>query len=349
MKRLNLIFNKILNIDFFKAFDEFKKNNKDIYIRSLDNICDSILLKPFQQEKDLIKLDSVISSAKESLYLAYDQPLLFTMCIDKNLLNDIESFEYTHSIFLKESNLNDSDISFLKNKKYLNLYELILDKNNITNIDFLSTMTFESRTKISLYENPINNGLENIENNLKGVYARFKSIDYGSYKVLYRNGYYIGSNQKENPITFDYLFNSMSLEEIFSKIKLDIITGINFIEPKENLSLISFSNFNHLEYINLSESSIIDINRLCNSSPNLKTLNLSYNPNITNFDELKNAVFTNLIELNLSNNDIDDLDKIKMKEYPFEDLSILDLSNNKISHIFCFVFSSNTSLIAAKS
>ena len=25
-----------------------------------------------------------------------------------------------------------------------------------------------------------------------------------------------------------------------------------------------------------------------------------------------------------------------MKEYPFDDLSILDLSNNKISHIFCF-------------
>ena len=153
---------------------------------------------------------------------------------------------------------------------------------------------------------------------------------------MYRNGYYIGSNKKENPITFDYLFNNMTLEEIFGKIKLDIITGINFIESKENLSLISFSNFNHLEYINLSETSITDINRLCNSSPNLKILNLSYNPNITNFDELKNAVFTNLIELNLSNNNIDDLDKIKMKEYPFDDLSILDLSNNKISHIFCF-------------
>lgn len=64
----------------------------------------------------------------------------------------------------------------------------------------------------------------------------------------------------------------MSLEEIFSKLKLDIIAGINFIGQKENLSLISFSNFNHLEYINLSDTSIIDINRLCNSFPNLKTL-----------------------------------------------------------------------------
>ena len=151
MKRLNLIFNKILNIDFLKAFDEFKKNNKNIYIRSLYNSCDSILLNPFQQEKDLIKLGSVISSAEVSLYLAYDKPLFFKMYIDKNQLNDIESFEYTHTISLKESNLTDSDISFLKNKKYLNLYDLILDKNNITNIDFLSTMTFESTTKISLY------------------------------------------------------------------------------------------------------------------------------------------------------------------------------------------------------
>ena len=335
LKRLNLIYNIILNINFFKAFDELKKNNKDIYIRSLYNSCYSNLLKPFQQEKDLIKL-GFVNSTKESLYLAYDEPLPFTMYIGKNQLNDIESLEYVHSISLKENNLTDNDISFLKNKKYLNLYELILDKNNITNIDFLSTMTFENIAKISLYENPINNGLEIIENNLKGVYAKFKSIDYGSYKLLYRNGYYIGSNKKENPITFDYLFNNMTLEEIFGKIKLDIITGINFIEPKENLSLISFSNFNHLEYINLSETSITDINRLCNSSPNLKILNLSYNPNITNFDELKNAVFTNLIELNLSNNNIDDLDKIKMKEYPFDDLSILDLSNNKISHIFCF-------------
>ena len=54
---------------------------------------------------------------------------------------------------------------------------------------------------------------------------------------------------------------------------------------------------------------------------------------VNNLRGLKNAKFINLEELFLSNCEIYSLDEIEMDQYPFDNLKVLDLNNNKISDI----------------
>ena len=49
---------------------------------------------------------------------------------------------------------------------------------------------------------------------------------------------------------------------------------------------------------------------------------------------LKDAKFKDLEELNLSHNNLKDLNEIKMNEYKFENLTHLNLSHNEISNIY---------------
>ena len=64
-------------------------------------------------------------------------------------------------------------------------------------------------------------------------------------------------------------------------------------------------------------------------------------PNIRNLCELKNAKFVNLEELYLSNDDLENLSNIEMEKYPFENLKILDLSNNKINDAYAVLHFKN--------
>lgn len=58
---------------------------------------------------------------------------------------------------------------------------------------------------------------------------------------------------------------------------------------------------------------------------------MSNNKKISNLCELKDAKFKNLIELYLSNCNIKDPEKIKISEFKFYYLQILDLSNNEMT------------------
>ena len=91
-----------------------------------------------------------------------------------------------------------------------------------------------------------------------------------------------------------------------------------------NLNILT--QFNLIE-LDLSESSVTDIKGICELSE-LKILNLSNNKKISNLYELKDAKFKNLIELYLSNCNIRDPEKIKISEFKFYYLKILDLSHN---------------------
>ena len=81
--------------------------------------------------------------------------------------------------------------------------------------------------------------------------------------------------------------------------------------------------------MDLSESSVTDIKGICELSE-LRILNLSNNKKISNLYELKDAKFKNLIELYLSNCNIKDSENIKISEFKFYYLEILDLSNNEM-------------------
>lgn len=70
---------------------------------------------------------------------------------------------------------------------------------------------------------------------------------------------------------------------------------------------------------------------------NLKSLNLSHNQgSIEYLKILKKSSFINLTELYLSDNSIKDYDNIGIKDYPFKELKILDLSYNELKEFIDF-------------
>ena len=134
--------------------------------------------------------------------------------------------------------------------------------------------------------------------------------------------------------------NELNIENMKSNTEY-LLQNLNFLYIK-NLKLNKCDfNLDYLKYLYKSSiKSIIfkeisgDIKELCESNDliNLEVLDLSNNPNLSNLCELKNAKFTGLKRLYLSNNNLSDLNDIGLGDYKF-DLTCLDLSNNNISNI----------------
>ena len=100
-------------------------------------------------------------------------------------------------------------------------------------------------------------------------------------------------------------------------------------------SLFYFEDLSSLNTIDLSGYQISDIKLLCGEVPfiNLKVLKICKNSGIINLNKLKNAKFTNLNALYLIEDELEDLSQIEMDKYPFENLEVLNLINNKIVKI----------------
>ena len=108
-------------------------------------------------------------------------------------------------------------------------------------------------------------------------------------------------------------------------------------------TLKDFINFNSKKELYLSDSKLNDVKFLGGYFPltELRILKICNKPNIRNLCELKNAKFVNLEELYLSNDDLENLSNIEMEKYPFENLKILDLSNNKINDAYAVLHFKN--------
>ena len=129
-------------------------------------------------------------------------------------------------------------------------------------------------------------------------------------------------------IDHTFIFKDLDQEEedIIKSLSFLNITKLKLDGCKFNLNILT--QFNLIE-LDLSESSVTDIKGICELSE-LRILNLSNNKKISNLYELKDAKFKNLIELYLSNCNIKDSENIKISEFKFYYLEILDLSNNEM-------------------
>ena len=124
-------------------------------------------------------------------------------------------------------------------------------------------------------------------------------------------------------------------ENIIINFPFEKIYNLTLINCSFDLSIFQRTKFYSLKKIDLSQSHITNISGLCGYIPfkDLKILNLSNNKAITNLSELKGAVFNDLEELYLSNDDISDLSGINFEEFKFYKLKILDLSHNLIQSL----------------
>ena len=138
------------------------------------------------------------------------------------------------------------------------------------------------------------------------------------FKLVYDKGY-------------NYLIelNEIDLYLNFDKIKY----YFSFLNS-DSLNNYNFEGLLGLNEIDFSQIKLNDIRTLC-SAPliSLKTLKLCNNTKIINLYELKNAKFINLQNLDLSQDGINDLEEIGMKEYPFKGLISLNLGYNNIEKI----------------
>ena len=208
-------------------------------------------------------------------------------------------------------------------------------------------------------------GLNNIWNYIKNKYTFFNNKlsylkvqdtnitekEYDTKKKIFEILYDLSlcSKTEDKKKLIDQLFYSRNLEEniITNLFGLIFDKGYNYLKELSHFQKIkiyfSFLNINNLCYFNeLSSLTDIDltgiktnsIKALCDVVPfiNLQMLKICKNNEI-DYSDLKNAKFTKLKILYLAEDGIEDLNKIEMDKYPFEDLEILNLSQNNIESV----------------
>ena len=148
------------------------------------------------------------------------------------------------------------------------------------------------------------------------------------------------NNENDKLVTFNEKYNTELEHELMI---IDVPNKNLGDEGFKLLSEIPFNLLNHINELNISENSIIDISPLININKiNLKKLNLSKN-RIEDISPLEKIKLNELEVLNISFNKIQDvsiLSKINLNN-----LAELDISSNKISDISSLEFMNCTNLV----
>ena len=230
--------------------------------------------------------------------------------IIKNNIYDISILNKTNLINLEILSLADNnirDISPIKNINAPNLKKLNLSTNKITDkyIYVINDMNFPNITFINLARNYLHD------------YNIFKC--FGKYKYL--ETLYIGTNNFEN----NYIDNNKIIYEMQYIKEISISKGVF-----SNITIKLISNFNliNLEDLHLSGNNLCSLDFV--KYLNCKNLQLfcAYSNNIKDYYPL--IRFINLSDINLQNNPIKDISKLKEFVEKLRELNKFDLSDTLI-------------------
>ena len=240
-------------------------------------------------------------------------------------------------IDLNNKNIGNIELNLLSCVEFKNLEEINLSNNNISDIEFLKDLNIPKLKKLDLSFNKIINSKNNnnklsqneFNNTKKDKDFLNKEIildnnnlfakDFEEIKKQIINNYQINNNIDNNNDIYDDEYNSFFMTSV-KKSKNDnkkdlIMLLLNKLNKLEN-KVLEFLNVKL--NINLTKEEIkIDLN----------------NKNIGNIELnlLSSVEFNNLEEINLSNNNISDIEFVK--DFNAPKLKKLDLSFNKISNI----------------
>ena len=355
---------KIISIPFCKEKNEnFIKNIVDI-LRKIPRCRINLICYTFDENINDLNINHLneIRFYKYFLHLLNIRDKLLFLCsagesLEKDEKKDyiINLFNFDKNDYLYEEKMFKDDFIFINNKC---IYEN--DKNTDNNWKILIE-------KFQLIQNKIKeNKAEKIErvtldffddlliDKIDEVKVKFVKLLHANkveliekYKEAFLFIYFlqiINFNKDRSNIILD-LYNRL-IKDIHSNKKIDTYDNeLKFIDDKygdKALNFISKLNFNKLESIHFQNCGLIgkDISLLKNLvTSNLEYLNLSKNQiqDINKFFE--KDVFSNLKVLNLSNNNIvniSSLSKIK-----FNNLEKLFLNSNKIIDIECLLLNDN--------
>ena len=224
--------------------------------------------------------------------------------------------------------------------KYIYIDFYIKNLNDIWNLIDYEYTFFDFDLSVEKLKNELNLNITEGEVLIKKqIYDYLISLNFFRKDFIY--SLYLGSDDDEVIKKFFKLFYNKGYNYLIELSEIDLYLCYDkvkfYLSFLESYSLNNY-NFNGLSYLNeidLSEIKLNDISKLCGDVPfiNLKTLKLSNNTHIINLYELKNARFIFLENLDLNNDGINDLKRIGMDEYPFLDLTSLNLGYNCLEKI----------------
>ena len=266
---------------------------------------------------------------------------------NKEIINDI--FQDNKENILFEKNL-DFNALFIPEYFYIN-NKIIYEKNNsseeeaewkalsktMQNIQNKISNSISQTFNINHIPIPLINKIIQCKDKTLTIsnFPEIKKIEKKRDQIIILNFLTCSSIKNDISNIIIYLF-----QKIYSKMRLSkTMKDINFSGSKNlntNICALSKIEFNNLESINFQNCDIEDItlNTIQNMfNPKLISLNLSENK-LANLQIFNNEnIFISLIDLDLSHNNIEEIDPLMMGQFP--NLKILNLSHNKIVNIKC--------------
>ena len=248
-------------------------------------------------EKNLLSITSITSYGYR-IRINCNEPFELYLEIDK--IEKIKNFKNCRKIVLNNLQLNDNDIAFLNNDTLLDLKELNLDRNKITNLNFIDNIKSKQLQLISIKDNLINKGIEIINNNklfLNNLHIIIKSYNKNKYLIsLKYSGIY--------DLYFDYLLDKDRNFDIFNNINFRknflILSGLKL----KNIDFMVYKSMGNLWSICLDDNDIEDISIFEKIDYHIGEISLKQNSIRKGLHVLKNNYFKCLyIELEIIKTD----------------------------------------------
>ena len=324
--------------DDFSHYDRFNKTTDKIKIYT-DFESDDDYTENFKSEEENLILNKINLLQKKILNF-------MNITLNINLTGNETKLDLSYK------NIDDKTLNLFTGLKLENIEELNLSHNNISNVKILKNFNLKKLKKLELSFNKINKIKDPVKNINKIINNKKIEINLDKNNLIQKDIKEIqdfimnDETNKNNLSEYEYLsiddMKKQKIEKLLSKLKSleqkvlsyfnltgkEIyinLTNSNFNDNK--LELLSGVEFKNLEELNLSHNKITNILPIKNFKK-LKKLNISFNK-INNIKSLEEISKNNkgIKEINLRNNEIRDVDILKLDIFPY--ISKINLENNK--------------------
>ena len=323
--------------DDYSDYDKFNKSTNKIKILSDYEADDSN--ENFKSEEENLILNKISVLQKKILNF-------MKITLNINLTGNETKLDLSYK------NIDDKTFNLFTGIKLKNLEELNLSHNNISNGKIIKNLNLKKIKKLDISFNKINKLESPVKNINKIINNKKIEINLDKNNLIQKDikeiqDFIMNDETKKNNLSeYEYLsiddIKKQKIEKLLSKLKSleqkvlsyfnltgkEIyinLTNSNFNDNK--LELLSGVEFKNLEELNLSHNKITNILPIKNFKK-LKKLNISFNK-INNIKSLEEISKNNkgIKEINLRNNEIRDVDILKLDIFPY--ISKINLENNK--------------------